>query len=60
MAFCARRYKRLPQLYDVSLTVASVNKMDKALVVELLLEGFTKFNAITFAKNFFNRIEPKR
>jgi serine protease Do len=56
VALCMREYKKFSGLYDLSLTMAQVDKNDQSLLVNLNATGMNKKFAIEFAKKFMESI----
>jgi len=59
VAMCARNYKNYKSLYDVNVSMASVDEYDKGVIVELIALGIRKDRAIEFAKRFLKEIKWK-
>ena len=56
VALCMREYKKFSGLYDLSLTMAQVDKNDQSLLVNLNATGMNKKYAIAFSKKFMESI----
>lgn len=56
VSFCARQYKKYPELYDINVSVASVNDNDRGLIAVLNALGLTKASALKFTKKFLEEI----
>lgn len=54
--WCARNYKIFPGLYDINLSMALVDVMDRGLLVEVVAMGVSKENAAEFARKFMKEI----
>jgi hypothetical protein len=50
LAFCARSYRKMPRLYDVSIVAATLDANDRGLVTSMMLGGFSFENAIQIAQ----------
>ena len=57
MSMCARNYKKYPQLYDLSLVLASLNAWDTGLVVDVKALGLTRPLVEDFLKKFLGEIK---
>jgi len=57
---CLRAYKKYRGLYDASITIASVDDNDKALMVRLAAAGLSKENVKRLLQKFMEAIEWKR
>ena len=55
-AICARRFRKLPGLYDVIVRAAALGAPRDGLVTSLQLSGVTWENATRVARNFLERI----
>ena len=55
--WCARQYKRFPELYDIDLSLALVDRNDRGLLVEVVALGVGKTNAVEFARKFLKEIQ---
>lgn len=60
MVLCARNYKKYPKLFDVNLSIASVEWNDKGLLTEVAITGVTKDNAIDIVRRFIREIKWKK
>lgn len=59
-SYCARNYKKYPQLYDFDMVLVSVDQKLEGLVVELAGLGMTKDNINHLVKKFMENIKwPK-
>ncbi len=54
--WCARRYKKFPDLYDINLSLALVDRNDRGLLAEVVALGISKANAVEFARKFLKEI----
>ena len=54
--WCARSYKKYPELYDINLSMALVDQKDRGLLVELVALGVGRKNAVDFARKFMKEI----
>ncbi len=59
VALCARNYKRYEKLYDINLSLASVHKKDRGLIIDVAAMGITKENALKFIEKFLKEIQWK-
>lgn len=59
VVYCLRGYKKLAGLYDVFLTVATLDPGNKALQSSLVLSGVSAENAQNFSKSFLEAIRWK-
>jgi hypothetical protein len=57
---CARHYKKYPNLYDINLSLAAVNKDDRGLLVEIVALGISKTKAMEFIRKFMQEIKWKK
>jgi hypothetical protein len=55
--FCARNYKKYPQLYDVQFQLVSVDKMTEGLLLELKAKGVTTKKTFQLLDQFLNKIK---
>lgn len=55
--WCARRYKKFPDLYDINFSLASVDRNDRGLLVEVVALGLGKASAVEFARKFLKEIQ---
>lgn len=58
--WCARNYKKYPQLYDINLSMALVDSRDRGFLVELVALGLGKRNAVEFARKFIKEIQWRK
>jgi len=59
-SFCSRNYKKYSRLYDINLSLASVDEIDRGLLVEVVALGISKERAMDFVKKFMKGIQwPK-
>ncbi|HBR14945.1 MAG TPA: serine protease [Candidatus Omnitrophica bacterium] len=56
-SLCARHYKKYPKLYDINLSMASVNKKDRGLLLEVVALGISREKAENFVKRFLKEIQ---
>ncbi|MCH9691897.1 MAG: serine protease [Gammaproteobacteria bacterium] len=56
-AYCVRRYRDFPDLYDIFYVSLSVDQSNRALVSHFTLSGFTQDSATTFSKKFVSEIQ---
>jgi S1-C subfamily serine protease len=54
---CARSYRKYPKLWDVSLDMASVDQSNSGVVLQLVLAGVSKENALRFIKRFTEEVK---
>lgn len=54
--WCARNYKTFPGLYDINLSMALVDAMDRGLLVEVVAMGVSQKNATEFVRKFMKEI----
>ncbi len=54
--WCARNYKTFPGLYDINLSMALVDVMDRGLLVEVVAMGVSEKNAVEFVRKFMKEI----
>lgn len=54
---CLRKYKKFPQLYDVSLSMAQVEFNTKGLLVNMNASGLSRENAIGLTRKFMENIQ---
>jgi hypothetical protein len=54
--WCARSYKIFTGLYDINLSMALVDAMDRGLLVEVVAMGVSRKNAAEFARKFMKEI----
>lgn len=59
-AFCVRRYKKYPRLYDMDIYMALVDNLTRGMIVTLNAQGFSKDNALKVANRFFSEIKRKK
>jgi len=57
--FCARAYKKFPNLFDVLFITASIDKGDEALVSHFTLAGVTQESAMAFTEKFMESVSWK-
>ncbi len=57
VAMCLRNYKRFPQLFDVSLSMAQVEFNHKGLLANMNASGLSRENAITLARKFMENVQ---
>ena len=55
--YCVRNYKKYPSLYDVVISMASLDKRDNALIVLLTVSGVSKNNALRLSRKFLENIK---
>jgi len=55
--WCARQYKKFPELYDIDLSLALVDRNDRGLLTEVVVLGISRANAIEFARKFLKEIQ---
>jgi hypothetical protein len=55
--WCVRRYKKVPGLYDINLSLALVDRNDRGLLAEVVVLGISKANALEFARKFLKEIQ---
>lgn len=55
--YCVRNYKKYPSLYDVVISMASLDNRDNALIVLLTVSGVSKNNALLFSRKFLENIK---
>jgi serine protease Do len=58
--FCARQYKKFPQLYDINLNMASVDHPRHGLLVELVALGVTQEKSSELIRQFMGAIKWKK
>ncbi len=59
-AFCLRRYKKLPGLYDAVLRAATLSHNHRGLVTTLVLAGVTADNARRFARHYLESFAEEK
>jgi serine protease Do len=59
VSFCARRYRRFDQLYDVSMAMSSTELAGRGLVARLRINGIAEATAMKFLRRFVEAIEWK-
>lgn len=55
--WCTRQYKKFPNLYDINLALASTDRFDRGLLVEVVALGLGTANANNFVRKFMNAIQ---
>jgi hypothetical protein len=55
--WCARRYKKFSDLYDINLSLALIDRNDRGLLAEVVALGISKANAVEFARKFLKEIQ---
>ena len=60
MVLCARNYKKYPKLYDVNLSMASVNWNHKGMLMEVIVTGVTEDSAMNIVKRFIREFKWKK
>ncbi len=55
-AFCARRYKRFPDVFDSFLTLALLTDTGRGLVIQVALTGVSRDHAKRFADKFLEHV----
>jgi len=55
-SLCTRKYKTFSSLYDLSLTLAQVDRNDQSLLVNMNATGMSKELALAFSKKFMESI----
>lgn len=58
--WCARNYKKYPELYDIDLALALVDQSDRGLLAEVIALGVGKQNAMDFVRKFLQEIKWKK
>jgi S1-C subfamily serine protease len=58
--WCARAYREFDDLYDVSVTLVTVDRDREALVSRLLLDGISFGNAMTLSQSFVDAVRWNR
>ena len=58
-SFCARRYKRFPDLHDAHLYMALVNAEKQGVIITLSAEGVTRENALSLTGAFLSSVRPQ-
>lgn len=56
-SICSRQYKKMPELYDTHMSMASTDKKHSGLIIELSILGTNKNKAIEFIEKFFSQIQ---
>lgn len=57
VAFCARRYKRFPKLYDSHMALALLSEPNQGLVINVGLTGVSRENAKQFMSKYLETIQ---
>ena len=57
MALCVRQYKKFNRLYDLSLTLASLDSNNQGLVINMNAAGISRQNALAFSRRYLEAIE---
>lgn len=57
---CARQYKNFPKLFDINVSLASLNYQDRGLLVEVIALGVEQNMIMTFVKRFMENIQCPR
>lgn len=57
-AFCIRKYKKYPKLYDMHLYMAMLGQGARGLLISMAAEGVSKDNALALASRFISEIRP--
>ena len=55
--FCARSYKKFFKLFDINLSMASVDRMDRGLMMEVAALGLSQEKAKNLVKQFMESIK---
>jgi hypothetical protein len=55
-SFCARQYKKYPQLYDAHLYMARTGYRKDGMIVSMIAEGVSKKNALALTDRFLHEI----
>lgn len=58
-AFCVRRYKKYPQLYDIEADMALIGNLREGMLASLSIQGFAKDNALKLAQRFMSEIAAR-
>lgn len=57
VATCARRYKKFPRLYDVSLSMAMVSAADRGINIQLNISGISKERSQQMLSRYMGKIQ---
>lgn len=57
ISFCARRYRRFGELFDVSVAMATTELRGRGLVAKLGINGISESRALVFLRRFVEAIE---
>lgn len=58
-SFCARQYKKYPQIYDMQLFMAQVDNPREGMQVSLSAQGISKENSLKLAERFVSEIHSR-
>ncbi len=56
---CARRYKKMPSLYDTFISAARLSDQKVAYVAQINLQAVTKKNAMSFYQRFLSHVDEQ-
>lgn len=55
-SFCVRQYKKYPQLFDLTVSMALTGKKKKGVMLSFMAEGVSKDNSLKLAQTFIDSI----